>query len=289
MPVAPGLRIFLTAQAASNVPAGGVGAVMRDAKTCSRSCSSAMRRRQPLPPPPPPNPLRRATSGSGYCSWACFNEDRYQRTGSFAGGWHFFFFFFFFFLVRTGSPTAQCGKHTPPPPPGMRVGRDQPGQRKSSTACRPRGKRNQPHEVRTALPQLPLVDDQLPAPQQPRRRTSSRATKQEVSRNLAKLKSSGVRSVVLTDSVSTAIGPQGWPWLGADVRAIKWLCQLSCGRRRRATGGTRICNPSIRSGSNPPPRATCEVVRSRNQAANGLCFRLTVEVTVGFAPGAESS
>lgn len=66
-------------------PQCGVGAVMRGAKTCSRSCSDAMRRRQP-------DPCRRCGScerggrrrGGPYCPWACFNEDRYQRTGSFA-------------------------------------------------------------------------------------------------------------------------------------------------------------------------------------------------------------
>lgn len=66
-------------------PQCGVGAVMRGAKTCSRSCSDAMRRRQP-------DPCRRCGSrervgrrrGGPYCSWACFNEDRYERTGSFA-------------------------------------------------------------------------------------------------------------------------------------------------------------------------------------------------------------
>jgi hypothetical protein len=66
-------------------PQCGVGSGMRGAQTCSRTCSAAMRRRNP-------DPCRRCSSqerfgrrrSGPYCSWDCFNEDRYERTGSFA-------------------------------------------------------------------------------------------------------------------------------------------------------------------------------------------------------------
>lgn len=66
-------------------PQCGLNTVMRGAKTCSRECSDASRRR-----PTPPCRRCGSTDRLGrrrqnvYCSWQCFNEDRYERTGSFA-------------------------------------------------------------------------------------------------------------------------------------------------------------------------------------------------------------
>lgn len=66
-------------------PVCNTGTVMRGAKTCSRKCSDIARRK-------PPEPCQRCGSSDRasrnrrgpYCSWDCFNEDRYHRTGSFA-------------------------------------------------------------------------------------------------------------------------------------------------------------------------------------------------------------
>lgn len=74
-------------------PQCGKRPVMRGARTCSRACSDALKRSQN---PTPPCRRCGSTERAGrrrqgpYCSWVCFNEDRYLRTGSFAkwlAGW----------------------------------------------------------------------------------------------------------------------------------------------------------------------------------------------------------
>jgi hypothetical protein len=63
----------------------GIGHVMRGAIHCSRICSDEARRVVA-------DPCRRCGSaertgrrrGGPYCSWACWNEDRYESTGGFA-------------------------------------------------------------------------------------------------------------------------------------------------------------------------------------------------------------
>lgn len=66
-------------------PQCGVGSVMRGATHCSRPCSDAARRK-PVPPCRRCGSTERGgkrTQGP-YCSWGCWNEDRYERTGPFA-------------------------------------------------------------------------------------------------------------------------------------------------------------------------------------------------------------
>lgn len=66
-------------------PQCGIGRVMRGATTCSRACSDAYKRKTPPP-------CRRCGSTDRgtryrrgpYCSWGCWNEDRYEHTGSYA-------------------------------------------------------------------------------------------------------------------------------------------------------------------------------------------------------------
>jgi len=61
-------------------PQCGIGTVMRGATYCSRACSDAANRK-----PPPPcrrcgSTERRGKRTQGpYCSWACWNEDRYEN------------------------------------------------------------------------------------------------------------------------------------------------------------------------------------------------------------------
>jgi hypothetical protein len=69
----------------------------RGAVHCSRACANMVRRQQAEARRSKPAPClhcgsteRRPRSNGPYCSWECFNEDRYGRTGTFArwlAGW----------------------------------------------------------------------------------------------------------------------------------------------------------------------------------------------------------
>jgi hypothetical protein len=75
-------------------PVCGKQDVMRGAQTCSRACADRLRNARHVA-----SPCRRCGSTERkngknktgvYCSWFCYTEDRYQRTGSFAtwmAGW----------------------------------------------------------------------------------------------------------------------------------------------------------------------------------------------------------
>lgn len=66
-------------------PICGSTNVARGATHCSRACSDAARRNAPAPCLRCGSTDRDGRNRRGpYCSWECFDEDRYQRTGSFA-------------------------------------------------------------------------------------------------------------------------------------------------------------------------------------------------------------
>jgi hypothetical protein len=72
-------------------PVCGKQDVMRGAVTCGRACSDSLRRARSARPCEHCGSTQRENGRTGpYCSWLCYTEDRYQRTGRFAkwlAGW----------------------------------------------------------------------------------------------------------------------------------------------------------------------------------------------------------
>jgi hypothetical protein len=71
-------------------PVCGKRDVMRGARTCSRVCADALRRSRPGPPCRRCGTTDRLHARTGpYCSWACYNEDRYENGpwASWLKGW----------------------------------------------------------------------------------------------------------------------------------------------------------------------------------------------------------
>lgn len=72
-------------------PQCGKPVLTRGAVHCGRTCASVTRRQEPEARRGKPTPClrcgttkRRPRSAGPYCSWECFNNDRYERTGTFA-------------------------------------------------------------------------------------------------------------------------------------------------------------------------------------------------------------
>lgn len=72
-------------------PQCGEPILSRGAVHCSRVCANVTRRKEAAARRGEPAPCRRCGStgrrprcDGPYCSWECFNEDRYERTGTFA-------------------------------------------------------------------------------------------------------------------------------------------------------------------------------------------------------------